>query len=302
MTLLEDIQKSAVDAASDLATVLRKCKLLAARLDSKPLEEWVVWEANGYPEDAAVPDYRRWGLTVKGHFVGPFGSGLRNALIPNLCIPESVRNSYSKYECRQSVASIEAVLRDATSGTVKINTGDLAVHLGRTVYQGQNCLEAWAEFGTGNLVELLNSVRNRVLDLAIAIWKESPDAGEIVAGSGPKLEAGRVTQIFNTTVYGGSANLVGTATASSIVFKVEAHKFETVEKALLDSGLSANDVSELKTLIEAEAMPPSPEKLGPKVSGWIARMVQKAASGGWDIGVGAAGGLLAQVIGKYYGF
>lgn len=71
MTLLEDIQNSAVDANSDLGTLLRKCKLLAARLGSQPLEDWLIWESNGYPDDVPVPDYRIWSLEVKGDFVDP---------------------------------------------------------------------------------------------------------------------------------------------------------------------------------------------------------------------------------------
>lgn len=62
MTLLEDIQNAAIDAKSDLGTLLRKCKLLAARLGSQQLEDWVLWESNGYPADVNVPDYRIWPL------------------------------------------------------------------------------------------------------------------------------------------------------------------------------------------------------------------------------------------------
>lgn len=47
MTLLEDIQQSAVDSKSNLGELLRKCKLLAARLGSQPLEDWLIWESNG---------------------------------------------------------------------------------------------------------------------------------------------------------------------------------------------------------------------------------------------------------------
>jgi hypothetical protein len=66
MTLLEDIQSSAIDGKSDLATILRKCKLLAARLGSQPLEDWVLWESNGYPNGVTVPDYRIWPLWKPG--------------------------------------------------------------------------------------------------------------------------------------------------------------------------------------------------------------------------------------------
>ena len=87
LTLLEEIQNAAVDASIDLRTLLRKCKVLAARLGNGPLEEWLVWESNGYPENADVPDYRIWPLEVKGHFSGPFGSGIKNAPIPNAVLP-----------------------------------------------------------------------------------------------------------------------------------------------------------------------------------------------------------------------
>ena len=77
MNLLEDIQENAIDASSDLGSLLRKCKVLEARLGSKELEDWLVWESNGYPEDIPIPEYRVWSLQVKGHFSGPFGSGLK---------------------------------------------------------------------------------------------------------------------------------------------------------------------------------------------------------------------------------
>ena len=105
MTLIEEIQSAAVDSESDLGILLRKCKLLAARLGSQPLEDWLLWEANGYPENADVPDYRIWPLEVKGHFMGPFGSGLRNAPIPIVHLPKKARDNFMKYKCRQSIAT-----------------------------------------------------------------------------------------------------------------------------------------------------------------------------------------------------
>jgi hypothetical protein len=66
--MLEDIQDAAVDASSNLATLLRKCKVLAARLGSQPLEDWLLWESNGYPDDVPVPDYRICRLNFKALF------------------------------------------------------------------------------------------------------------------------------------------------------------------------------------------------------------------------------------------
>jgi len=301
VTLLEDIQSSAVDANSDLATLLRKCKLLAARLGSQPLQDWVLWESNGYPDAVEVPDYRVWSLEVKGHFSGPFGSGIRNAPIPTACLPKSARESYTRYKCRQSIASVEAILSSTTEGTVHVSTGDLALSLGAKVYRGQNCVQAWAEFGTGNLVELANAVRNRILDLTLAVWKEAPGAGELDSGAQPAIEATRVTQIFNTTVYGGSAQVVGTVNASSVEFSIGTNDLVALKQVLAGNGIPEADLCELESALKAEPEAPTAQNFGPRVSAWVAARLGDAAKGTWSIGLGAAGNLLATAIAKYYG-
>jgi hypothetical protein len=179
MSLLLEIQAAAIDGHSDLGRVLRKCKVLASRLRSQPLEDWLVWESNSYPDDVKVPDYRIWPIQLKGHFSGYAGAGIRNVAIPLAVLPEKIRSKYENYECRQSIAGIEATLREAGGGTVHVSTSDLSLVLGDTVYEHYNCIQAWAEFGTGQLYELLNTVRNRILDFSLAIWKESPTAGEV---------------------------------------------------------------------------------------------------------------------------
>jgi hypothetical protein len=302
MTLLEDIQNSAVDAQCDLGTLLRKCKLLAAKLGSKPLEDWLVWESNGYPENVNVPEYRIWPLELKGHFAGPYGSGIRNAPIPYICLPEKAREKFQRYECRQSIVSIEELLiANTQKGPMQVATGDLAVALGESVYEGQNCIQAWAEFSSGILIELLNSVRNRILDFSLALWKEEQSLSDSPTNSSKAVDSSQVTQIFNTTVYGGSANLVGSSNFSTIEFNIEKGDFSALDHLLRENGVEDNDIKELKSAIESDKTPASTKKFGPKVSSWIAMMVKKAAEGSWKVGLSAAGTLLGQALLKYYG-
>jgi hypothetical protein len=205
MSLIEEIQSAAIDGTSDLATLLRKCRLLAARLGSQPLEDWLLWELNGYPDGVEVPDYRIWPLELKGQFFGPLGSSMANVPIPLACIPVKARDHYQNYKSRQSVASIEEMLRQSEGGTLFVSTSDLAVTLGTKVYSGYNCIRAWAEFSIGHAIELLNAVRNRILEFTIAVWKEAPMAGEQPEASDKKIQPERVTQIFNNIVLLGAA-------------------------------------------------------------------------------------------------
>ena len=162
-------------------------------------------------------------------------------------------------------------------------------------------MQAWAELSVGHLVELLNTVRNRILDFVLAIWKEAPEAGEGQFGVPCSIEPSRVTQIFNTTVYGGAANLVGNASNSPVSFNISQGNFESLAKVLADNGIQSGDIESLSKDIHADALPIKGKGFGPRVSAWIAAMIQKAADGSWNIGIGAAGTLLADAISRYYG-
>ena len=307
VTILEDIQNAAVDGKTDLATILRKCKLLAVRLDSKPLEDWVIWESNGYPENVGVPTYRIWSLEVLGDFAGPFGSGIKNARIPIgllTFISEKTKRSYECWECRQSIASIEETLSQSESDRLTVSTGALATVIGTKLYQDgiYNCIHTWGEFGRGHLTEVVNTVRNRILDFALAMEKEAPTAGERQDISTTQtIEPAKVTQIFNTTVYGGAANVVGSANESPISFYIGTKDFSAMEQVLVEKGFTSADIAQLKEALDSDPTPTTPGKFGPKVATWMGGMVEKAAHGGWQIGAGAAGNLLAQLIKTYYG-
>ena len=301
MTLLEDIQNSAVSPDSDLGTVLRKCKVLAARLDNEPLENWIRWESEGYPEGVELPSYRVWPMVLKGKFTGRFGTGDTNIPIPSIAIPERFREEFSRYECRESVTSIGASLKMDHTGLFQVPMGDLHVALGMNVYQNQNCNLAWGEFSARNLVEILNTVRNKILDFALALWKKDPKVGELGEKADDELQPQMINQIFNMTIHGGSFGLIGNANSSSIEVNVRQYDFESLSDVLRKNGVSSEDIEELRRVLESDDKPSQPGRFGAGVSAWIEKMVGKAASGTWDIAAGTAGGFLSQVLTKYFG-
>jgi hypothetical protein len=204
LSLLKKIQNAAVESGSDLGEILRRCKVLAAHLGSKPLEDWLLWESNGYPENQAVPTYRRWEIGLRGHFSGPFGSGTTNLPIPAFCIPDKIRESVVIHQCRHSIAALEKSVVSADHDTIiSFSYPEVAFILGTTVVQGQNCVQLLGDFSTSHYVEVLNAVRNRVLDFALQLEKLDPQAGEVVWDVNA-AKSGEVTQIINAVMYGGT--------------------------------------------------------------------------------------------------
>jgi hypothetical protein len=75
MTLLEEIQ-SALIADGPLSPIILKLRLLGARLGVPALGDWIRHESDGYPEETAVPQYRKIPVSYIASFAGPLG-GLR---------------------------------------------------------------------------------------------------------------------------------------------------------------------------------------------------------------------------------
>jgi hypothetical protein len=81
---------------------------------------------------------------------------------------------------------------------------------------------------------------------------------------------------------------------------IRAGNLADLRRELTAAGVAAEDVQSLEKAIAAEPTAAG-SGFGPKVSGWIGKMMAKAADGSWGIATGAAGSLLAKALEKYYG-
>jgi hypothetical protein len=103
---------------------------LGSKIRSNDLEEWVKHESEGYPQDAVLPDYRIVGVTYKGTFSGPFGSGIKNAPIPPILIKTFANDSWNNYSVRESIAAVDELVKVSTKGgSLGINASNLILLL-----------------------------------------------------------------------------------------------------------------------------------------------------------------------------
>jgi len=212
VSFLREIQESAINSKIDLATLLRKCKVLAARLGNPEFKNWVENELNGYKDKNEVPSYRKFNVYSKGHFFGPFQSGIKFADIPMACIPEEFREKLSHCWLLESVAALEALVSDSKGGTLQEQwSPDLVAHVGQDIYQDFNCAQAWKVIPKTAIIAAIDAVRNKILNFVLEIETENPDAGEAAIKANPVPQE-KVQHIFNTYVTGSVQNL---ATGSS---------------------------------------------------------------------------------------
>ncbi|EPH2854429.1 hypothetical protein P5G64_26440 [Serratia nevei] len=226
MSLLHQIQESVVQDGSSLGPILLKLRLLAARLGSNDLEEWVKHESEGYPQDAVLPDYRIVGVTYKGTFSGPFGSGIKNAPIPPILIKTFANDSWNNYSVRESIAAVDELVKVSTKGgSLGINASNLILLLQGKIYKGYACNDISGDISVVSLSEISQAVRNRVLELTIEFEKSIPSAAHITFGTQgmDKDNASKAQQITQQIIYGNVGNAISGGSESTINVNIQSH-------------------------------------------------------------------------------
>ncbi|GAA4100432.1 hypothetical protein [Mucilaginibacter panaciglaebae] len=74
---------------------------------------------------------------------------------------------------------------------------------------------------------------------------------------------------------------------------------DALKESLLVNKVTNEDIEEISTIIVNEE--PVNQGFGPKVKGWLTTMVNKSIEGTWEIGLATAGGVLTEILNKYYG-
>jgi len=304
MSLLQQIQESVVEEGSDLGSILLKLRLLAARLGSNILEEWVKHESEGYPRDAEVPAYRIVGVTYRGTFFGPAGSGINNAQIPPYLIEKYAGSSWTKYEIRESIAAIdEMVKKSADGGSFAIDASNLILLLQGKIYQGYACNDVSGSISPTAFYEIQQTVRSRILELTIKLEKSVPGAMHVAFGSpaANKSEADQVQQITQQIIYGNVSTAVAGGPGSNIAVAVNERDNESLIDYLEATGIPKGDATELAQIMAKEEPTSSVEPFGQKAKSWIVSNLKKAAEGTWKVGISVASKVLTEAALKYYG-
>jgi hypothetical protein len=295
VSLLRDIQDSAVGTSAPVEVLLRQCLVLASRLQNDELREWATQELRGYRANADRPAYRkRFFTTVLGNFNGGFGSGMRNAGIPQFSVPEQLRDNLFYAEIRQGVAQIERLLADGED-TLQIPWPADVVGLlqQRTIYSGMVLMEAWQVIPATALSSVLSGIRDRVLQFALAIERENPAAGEAPPDQIPIAES-RVTQIFNQNFYGDHTAVA--AGGRDVVQRVTTSvDIDSLVAALRELGIHEDEQEAFVEAVREDERDGSSSP-GPNTRAWLARLQNGTIQLGSGVAITTATDLILKLL------
>jgi hypothetical protein len=203
MSLLRDIQNDLASADGDVTTVLRKCKILAARLGSDQFANWVDWELNGYPESQPTPEYRRLTIIYYASFMNTAWR-VPQQPVPLQLVPEEYREPFRYIEFRDGIAKACSLMRGKQGAT--IHRPELIFALQGRMYPDMNCQGVWGQIPVNEFEQLVSAVKNRILDFSLKIETENPEAGEASPNTQP-VPLEKLQPLVQNTFYGPVGNL-----------------------------------------------------------------------------------------------
>jgi hypothetical protein len=203
MSLLRDIQNALASEACDVGVVLRKCKILAARLGSDEFGAWVSDELDGYPDAKPVPEYRRLTIQHYASFVNVAWT-VPQAAVPLQIVPEKYRETFNMHEFRDGIAKASSFV--VAHKSALIQKPNLVFALQGKMYPDMNCQSAWGVIAVVEFEQLVSGVNNRMLDFSLKIEAENPAAGEAPPGSRP-VAPEKVHTLVQTVIYGNVGNI-----------------------------------------------------------------------------------------------
>lgn len=306
MKLISDIINELVDTDKSISSPLLKTKVLASRIQNTELLNWVSNELKGYDIKGELPEYRLYGCNLIGDYIN--GNMQYTAQpIPTAGLDERIEKVLRASEFHQSISGLENILKDNESGILEVNFAAEIVGLIQSNWRKMGnpylqLINVKRRTSINVVDEILSVVRNNLLDFMLKIDEEFGSITEIEELKSKKSEIATIMSqtIINTS---GDGNVVNTGDKAKVdaTINIQKGNKEELKSHLMDIGVSEEDTNELIEIIDTEEPNKEKRTFGDKVNGWTTKMLGKALDGSWNVGIGAAGSLLAEAIGKFYG-
>lgn len=283
-------QAMALDNETSVSALLRMAKAIAVKLDLKDVEKWINSELNGY-ENTKVPDYRK----IRAHLraVHPH-HGLVEAPVADGTLEEKLSTVY----LQASVGELESVPAGANL-TFALST--------QTSHMLQSSQPEFLRFslvrlvGNNKIMNTLEQVRNRLLSWSLELEQQGILGENLQFSQQDKIRAPMTTNNFN---FNGTVNNAGVMGSGNHDFTqqntqhIAAGDFEALKERLQSIGFTAENVGELKALIDSEPTPIESSRFMPKIYGWLGKAGGKVLDAGLDKIAPLAIDAISQYIGS----
>jgi AbiTii-like protein len=288
--LLHKIIALATDAEKSPSVLLRQCVVLGHELKNSSLKTWANQELNGYRDPQALPEYRVLHAGAIGVFHAGYAFPTMKRPIPASAMREEHRWAASELRLCQPISAYENALKSETGKQLVVPwNAELITYYQEEFLEGHALVQAYQELSSGDIVGLLDTVRNRALNVALDIKDEIGESDTELRKVPASSEAAqKVDHIIINHIYGGTVLVAHQQTVNTQ--NISVGNWEDLRNALLALKIPEGEISELSKAAEQDG-----QKLGNSVPGWIARNAGKL----WDHGLQVSTSVGTTILTEY---
>jgi len=204
-SLVEELQRDALNPQVRVSDLLRKAKAIAHKLDLPDLAVWVENELNGYP-DTNTPKYRvfRGRLQLRHPLHGGWES------VPFSDAEDE--EAFARLPLRQKVAEIEDLIVRSTSGEMMIPLSSQAKQALAEVVGINTDFRVLAS--ATDLAGILDAVRNALLDWSLKLEKAGIKGEGMSFSTGEREKAHEPQVIYNIGTIGTFTGNMGSGSGT----------------------------------------------------------------------------------------
>lgn len=308
MKLIQAIINDLIDTGKSLTDPLLKTQVLAKKLNNISLSKWVNNELIGYEDNIELPKYRYTFGQLKGEYTVNGITIVQNQPILASAVDKDFSDFINRLPLNMGVESMEALIKDDKNGTLSIQLPAEVLSTISKKYREMGVynfqlLTASIRYSKTALVQALSEIRSKLLELIteLEISYGDIDLDELVK---EKFSANNIIiKTMENIIIDGDGNFLNTGKNSKIKsnIKIKKSDLQSLEQVLRNNHLEEEDITEIIEIVQEEKPNEESNQLGKRTNDWIKKMLGKSVDGSWQIGIGAAGKLLASAIGKYYG-
>ncbi|MCY4554833.1 MAG: hypothetical protein OXF79_00285 [Chloroflexi bacterium] len=298
MSILMDVRDDLVNDSATLANTLRKAKILASDLGVSEFREWVDAELAGYPDLTKLPTYRKFLATNIGTFAGA-AAVVRNVVLPTYGLPDAVKDYAANLLVHQGVGELEGMLNTESEQFQKHWPQEFVMlsQQATALTNGAILVAAHQPIPRSLIAGVLDNVKNKLLDFILSLQELNAQTD----GDGThNVPIGTVRNLFQININGDHNIVASGENVHQEVSEIVPGDVGSLIDHFRQLGIDDTDLAELKVAVEAEPSA-SNGTFGPVVHAWVGRMLMKAASGIWNMGLEAAPIALQTGLNHFYG-
>jgi AbiTii len=288
------IESGTANEPPPLSSVLRQCILLPDQWKVPLLRTWAERELTGYPNPKDVPEYRIVNVGAYGNFAG-VGVRYQARPIPAGLLKPEHRWAATVHRLTEPVSAYESLDGSSKGALIYDWPSDMIAYYQSRLLERCVLMTAWQQVPKSVFAGVLDTIRTRVLTMAIDIKNDSERSGvDLTRIKEDSPEADKVQQTVVHSVYGNVYVAAGNQVINTQ--NIEVGNWDDLHKLLKEFGIDEANLGQLHDTLQHD------KKMDSRgLKDWISRNAGKVFDHGLQVGTTVGTTILTQLIKRHLG-